>query len=176
MKSTIEITSAIKETAHKYIASLEEYSETDFESKQSEDIWSLGQMYDHIYTSGIYFFLANINRCLEKRKGAFDEKTNEIGLKILAANALPHQKFKRPGTGVTPEPESKGIDFYKKELPQMIEAICSKVQAIEKDDGVYRTAHPFFAYLNAKEWYQHFEIHMRHHLRQKAELEAYLTR
>ncbi|KPM47452.1 DinB family protein [Jiulongibacter sediminis] len=170
-----EISENLKNTSSIFVEALKHYSESDFEFKQAEEIWSLGQMYDHLYSSGIYFFLANINRCLEKRKGSTDAEPSDAGKYVMAQNAIPPNKYIRPGTGKTPDPESKGVEFYKKAFPELIQSLLEKEKEVENDEGKYRTEHPFFGFLNAKEWYQNTEIHMRHHLRQKAELEVYIT-
>lgn len=170
-----EISENLRKTSSIFIEAINHYSDKDFEHKQAEDIWSLGQMYDHLYSSGIYFFLANINRCLEKRKGSEEAEPNDAGKYVLAQNAIPPNKYIRPGTGKTPDPESKGIAFYQKVFPELIDSLLAKEPDLAKDEGLYRTEHPFFGFLNAKEWYQSTEIHLRHHLRQKAELDVYIT-
>jgi hypothetical protein len=46
------------------------------------------------------------------------------------------------------------------------------IGAVESDLGTYKTQHPALGMLNAKEWFHSLEMHSRHHLNQKAELEA----
>lgn len=172
--SPSEISKNLSNTFEIYLSSLPSYTHEAFDFKKEEDIWSLGQMYEHLYTSGIYFFLANINRCLEKRKGTLDAAPNKSGFFVLKNNEIPEGKYERPDTGRNPEPVSRGIQFYEKNLPQLLTEFLKKEDLVSNDSGEYRTEHPYFGFLNAREWYQSMEIHLRHHLRQKAELESYI--
>ncbi|WP_162628165.1 DinB family protein [Arcticibacterium luteifluviistationis] len=163
------------ESLKPYIDSLDSYSEEQFSFKQSPDIWSLAQMYEHIQASGFVFFLANINRCLEQRKGQLGGTPSEAGYVILKNNGFPlNQKFKRPDTDVNPIIVGNSLSYYKEGFSKLKEALLSTIPAIEKDAGEYRTNHFYFGMLNAKEWFLNTEFHFRHHLTQKAELESYL--
>ncbi len=174
MKHPKEVSEQLKETFKAFEESLHSYSEKEFEYKHSEEIWSLAQMYEHLYLSAIFFFMANINRCIEKRKGEYGKGPNDAGLFVMKQNAFPAKKFIRPGTGQTPEPSSKGLSFYQKNFAGILSQLLEKESLVSKDEGEYRTEHPVLGFLNAAEWYYNMEIHLRHHLRQKKELESYL--
>jgi hypothetical protein len=42
-------------------------------------------------------------------------------------------------------------------------------------DARGKSKHPGLGYFTAQEWFQYVEMHMRHHLRQKARLDTYLA-
>lgn len=163
------------ETFKPYLESLETYSEAEFSYKQSPDIWSLAQMYEHVQVSGFVFFLANINRCLEQRKGQIGGTPSESGYYVLKNNGFPlNQKFKRPDTKANPIIDGNSISYYKESMPKLQEALLATIETVERNDGEYRTSHFYFGMLNAKEWLLNTEFHLRHHLTQKTELESYL--
>ncbi len=67
--TTQELQQAYTDTIQGYLAALDRYTDDQFAAKPTDHEWSLGQMYEHLYVSTTYFFLANTKRCLEKRKG-----------------------------------------------------------------------------------------------------------
>jgi hypothetical protein len=46
------------------------------------------------------------------------------------------------------------------------------IEAASHDDGSYKTLQVAIGWLDAKEWFYLHEMHYRHHLRQKTELES----
>ncbi len=157
-----------------YINDLEKYTESEFLKKQNKEIWSIGQMYQHLYESGLKFFLANSKRCLEKRNGIEGEARNKLAQNIYSYNSFPPQKFQRPGATTENEPVANNIEFYKQALQEWKESSLKMINLLKNDAGIYKTNHPIFGYLNAIEWVWNMEIHARHHLRQKKELESFL--
>lgn len=149
------------------------YSNEQFNFKQDADIWSLGQMYEHLIMSGNYFFMKNIKYCFEQKNGEIGGEMNENGKKVFSYNSFPPIKVKVPGGG--PQPVAQAIEAYPPALDLLISQSNSLVEKIENDSGDYKTQHPVFSWHNAKEWLQSFEMHHRHHLRQKAELEGFLA-
>ncbi|WP_341227252.1 DinB family protein [uncultured Arcticibacterium sp.] len=163
------------ESFKSYIESLDSYSDEEFAFKYSPDIWSLAQMYEHLQVTGFVFFLANINRCLEHRKGQLGGTPSESGNFVLKNNGFPlKQKFKRPDAEINPVITGQSIAHYKEGFKKLQGALLATIEAVEQDAGEYRTNHFYFGMLNAKEWLLNTEFHLRHHLTQKEELESYL--
>lgn len=156
-----------------YKDALSGYSDEQFNFKQAEDIWSLGQLYEHLIGSGNFFFLKNIKYCLEQRNGEMGGEMNENGKKIFGFNSFPPIKIKVPGGG--PQPVAQSKDNYPPAFDLLVNQLKNQIESIEDDPGLYKTQHPVFSWHNAKEWLQSFEMHHRHHLRQKAELEGFLV-
>jgi DinB superfamily len=171
MKTQENILNDINEVLEIYKSSLEKYSDTVFEYKHNEDTWSLGQMYEHIFGSSQKFFLANTKRCLEQRNGQEGGEVNEKGKQLMAAGAFPNIKIKVPEAVKSEIIANTKVSYF-----DAIEAVKtsanSMVDALRSDAGTYRIAHPVFGFLNANEWFLNLEMHNRHHIKQKTELEA----
>lgn len=169
-----EIEKKLKSTFSPFIEGLKIYTEDEFFYKESEEIWSLAQMYEHITGTGFAYFLANINRCLEQRKGQIGGELTDAGSYVLYKNGFPpDKKFKRPDTETVPVIIPKTIAHYALELPKLLEELLAVIPKVEKDSGEYKTFHFYFGMLNANQWLLNTEFHFRHHLIQKAELETY---
>jgi hypothetical protein len=167
------ITEALINGLINYKEALSDYSATQFNYKESEEIWSIAQMYEHLVLSGNYFFMKNIKYCLEQKNGEIGGQMNENGQKIFSYNSFPPIKVKVPGNQPQPVPQPK--EAYAPAIDLLVAQLAQQMDSIENDAGQYKTQHPAFSWHNAKEWLQSFEMHHRHHLRQKAELEGYLA-
>lgn len=157
-----------------YIARLDMYNDDQFDFKQSEEIWSLAEMYDHVCKSSSHFFMANLVRCLEERKGQIGGEMNENGHKILRYNSFPPLKFKQPKATLAPKIETSTRLAYSEYLKELLENVQDMVSKMPAEPSNYRCYHPVFDWLNSHEWLQMLEIHTRHHLRQQNELEGYV--
>lgn len=160
-------------TLRGYQNSLSNYTNEQFNFKKADEIWSLGQMYEHLVISAQFFFLKNIKYCLEQRNGQLGGDKNANGENVFKYNSFPPIKVKVPGNA--PEPIAQAQEIYKEILEKIIQQLESQVDIVTNDSGEYKTMHPVFSWHNAQEWLQSFEMHHRHHLRQKAELEGYLV-
>jgi hypothetical protein len=167
-----EIHHKIHQILNIYIEGLGLYSDEQFLKKQDANTWSLGQMYEHISNSSTYFFLANTVRCLEKRKGQIGGDKNQAGDNIYYYGGFPPRKFQVPDGINGGEIVAKSRKEYKKLFAKIIEDSEKLIQSVELTEGNYKTFHPVFNWLNAYEWYFMLEMHLRHHLRQKRELEG----
>jgi DinB superfamily len=171
MKSQEEILIAINEVLDIYKNGLETYSNAAFEYKHDDETWSLGQMYEHIFSSSQKFFLANTKRCLEQRNGQEGGEPNEKGKLLMAAGAFPNIKIKVP-EAVKSVIIANAKDAYFDAIEIVRTSAQEMINALKSDTGTYRIEHPVFGFLNAKEWFLNMEMHNRHHLKQKTELEA----
>jgi hypothetical protein len=167
-----EVNQNLKIVIKSYLDSLETYSDEKFYAKKDEDTWSLGQMYEHLILSANAFFLANTTRCLEKRKGQIGGEKNKYGENAYQYGGFPPVKVKIPEGLPKVELIPKNQESYKVLLEKILLDSDKKVEEISHDTGDYKTLHPVLGWLNAYEWLYNMEMHFRHHLRQKAELEA----
>lgn len=168
-----EINSALHQTITPYVAALEVYTQEQFSHKEANDIWSLGEMYEHLVLSANFFFLANTLRCLEKRKGQEGGRMNAYGENAMKYNSLPPGKFKVPASEKTPPLVVQDMADCNTLLQKILTDADALQAPVAADAGTYKCLHPVFGFLNAIEWYQMLEMHHRHHHRQKAELEAF---
>ncbi len=169
-----ELKTAFTDAMQSYLDALDRYSDEQFDAKPDEAEWSLGQMYQHLYEANTFFFLANVKRCLEKRKGQADGEKTAAGLNVYQYNSFPPIKIKRPGASNSPEPIAQQREKYKMLFARTLEEGHAWADALAGDDGTYKTQHFAFGWLSATEWFQNLEMHARHHLRQRQEREDWL--
>jgi hypothetical protein len=162
----------IKSVFEIYRQSLDNYSDAQFEHKSDANIWSLAQMYEHVCMTGKKFFLANTKRCLEKRNGEEGGEMNAKGAYVFANGGFPDVKVKMPEAVAVIPIVGRGREIYKKEIEEILASAEVFANVLDADAGTYKIPHPVFGPLNANQWYQNLEMHTRHHLRQKAELET----
>ena len=170
----IEVYKNLETVVNQYISSLDEYSDEQFLFKKDDETWSLGQMYEHLNLTSNFFFLANCVRCLEQRKGQIGGEKNESGEKTFIKGSFPPIKIKIPEALRGPEPVAKNKEEYRQILEKILADAKNLVKTISEDKGIYKALHPPMGWLNAQEWFYLHEMHHRHHLRQKLELEALL--
>lgn len=154
-----------------YRNSLLEYAEKDFSFKASPETWSLAQMYEHVCVSARKFFLANTKRCLEQRNGQVGGEKNAAGENVFKYGGFPPMKFKVPEALNAEGLLGREKSAYLLEIEEILESARLMIKPLESDSGEYKTLHPVLGWLNAIEWFQNLEMHTRHHLRQKTELE-----
>lgn len=171
-KAPADVYPALQATLESYIAALDRYTDEQFAQKPAEDVWSLGQMYEHLYTGATFFFMANIRRCLERRKGQEGGELNEYGRNLYKYNGFPPIKIKIPEVLRGPEPVAKSREDYKSLFAGILTQARAFIEPVTEDDGTYKTLQPAFGYMTAREWYHLMEMHFRHHLRQQKELEV----
>lgn len=170
--SPTEVYPNLETIVNQYINSLDDYSDEHFFFKTNDETWSLGQMYEHLTVSSQFFFLANCVRCLEKRKGQEGGEKNEFGEKLFIKGSFPPVKLKIPDAIRGPEPVAKTREEYKSILKKILTDSQNLIEAVSNDDGSYKALQVAMGWLDAKEWYYLHEMHYRHHLRQKTELES----
>ena len=173
--TTQEIYESLTKTIDGYITSLDGYSEEQFAHKEAEDIWSLGQMYEHLILTASYFFLANTQRCLDQRKGQLGGEKNQYGDNLYKYNQFPPIKIKIPEVLRGPEPVAKAKSEYRALLEKNLSDAQNMIGSVQNDSGEYKCIQPAFGWLNAHEWYHLMEMHFRHHLRQQVELEGFVN-
>ncbi len=172
--TTDEMKDAFISTMQAYISALDRYTDEQFVAKPDALEWSLGQMYEHLYGANTYFFLANVKRCLEQRKGQEGGEMNANGLNIFKYNSFPPIKVKVPDAVRGPEPVARSREEYKVLFEETIQQGLALGEAAAGDPGTYKTQHPVFGWMNALEWFQGTETHARHHFRQQKEREEWL--
>ncbi|MCP9763764.1 DinB family protein [Lacihabitans soyangensis] len=171
--NTTEIYLKIEEVFADYSKSLEKYSPSQFDFKADEETWSLVQMYEHVCVTSKKFFLAKTKRCLERRNGQEGGEKNSAGENVFKYGGFPPKmKFKMPAAVAEIPIFGQSVDHYKKEIDEILSSAKLFIEAVESDLGTYKTQHPALGMLNAKEWFHSLEMHSRHHLNQKVELEA----
>jgi hypothetical protein len=157
-----------------YTLALKDYSTEQFYYKKQKQIWSLAQLYEHLHITSNFFFLKNIKYCIEQRNGQLGGLMTDIGLRVFAQGSFPPIKVKVPFAEYE-DPSANTISYYKLSFGKTTQQIQQQQAAIQASNPLYKTSHIVFGMLNACEWLQAYQMHHRHHLRQKTELETYLN-
>jgi hypothetical protein len=155
-----------------YRNALEDYTFEQLRYKFSADVWSIGQMYDHVIEVALEY-ISYIEACAEGT-GHQQEGKTEAGEESFRTGIFSLVKIKLPDVPeLTPrQPESKevlyaGLDLVTEKLMEWRD----KIDVIESNCKV---RHGRNGWLNAREWYEMVYMYSRHHLRQKAELDQKL--
>ncbi|MGN7356516.1 alpha/beta fold hydrolase [Paenibacillus sp. SAF-054] len=131
--------------------------------------WSLGQLYDHVIVVA-QEYIANADECLSASEEQPEGKT-EAGNLLFRLQSFPPVRIQLPDLpGNTP-----GNDHSKQSLAEGLLDMKDKLNALRnrvlETNPKYKVRHNGFGWLNAKEWLDLVEMHTRHHLRQRSELE-----
>ena len=160
-------------TIDQWIIALDEYSFKQLLFKNSNNQWSLGQLFVHLIES-TNFFLQNIKGCLISHEN-LNEELSLAAKNIFKNNQLPDIEIKGPeSNNFIPQPENPhfiktGLLNLKNEFSKI-----KKVMLLSNISG--KRKHPGLGYFNAEEWFQFAEIHLRHHFHQKNKLDSLLNK
>lgn len=152
-----------------FITDLQHYPDQKISEIPSDGSWSLGQMHQHLIEVSLEY-LENAEACksaaadpdLEKSKG---------GKALFERGGFPPIKIKLPDLpGNTPS-----NNRTRQELLQGLLEVDKRMERQEKSaaetNPSCKQRHGGFGWLNAEEWYVLVDMHLRHHLRQKKEIE-----
>ncbi len=151
------------------------YTESQLKEKTSPEGWTLGQVYNHLINSALFFHLKQVELCCAGNENQHARKNFKGFLSFHFLNGFPPIKIKVPPSETyTPmQPESK------QEIQEKMNLVKEKMAAtlvLFETNKKGKTAHPAFAFLNAEAWYKIIEMHWRHHLRQKESMDGLLTK
>jgi hypothetical protein len=173
MKSTKEVLTSFELTVERYLAELTKLNMDKLHRKQSEEDWSIGQMYVHLIQSA-FMHLHNVEQCLAGSESTLNpekEKT-EQGKIIFNREQFPAVRIKVPASPIyTPQPPES--------MKHLVEGLHSVVERMRNTESVLLQApvsnkilHPAFGALNAQEWFMLIEMHYRHHFLQLDRLKS----
>lgn len=154
-------------------ADLDGYTERQLHYKEAEDIWSLGQMYDHIIVVAEEY-ADEIERCLTSHAEQPLGKT-EFGERLFQTGGFPPIKIRLPDAMNQPPNNTDSRDMLKQRIDDLSVRLKRLEPLVFSANQDVKSLHGGFGWLNAQEWYALIEMHTRHHLRQQTELERYLT-
>ncbi len=172
MKS-LPIYKRFEATVHHYEMDLDKYSISDFTRKPSPEIWSSGQVYEHIISNTINFHVKQIEMCLSDNEN-FCKRKSTIGYIALFINRIPNVKISIPPEE-NKEPCQPTEKFsIKKRLVELCDIFYQLALKIDNSKTNGKRFHPGFGYLSAVEWYAFVEMHMRYHWKDKNAIDKYL--
>lgn len=155
-----------------YKSDLQNYSLEQLRYKSAEDVWSIGQMYDHIILVA-HEYLDNVETCTREKEEQKLGKT-EFGEQLYKMGGFPKIKIKLPDELNTPPSNSDSQESLMWRLDQVKQRLKLWEQQVDSINSNFKVKHGGFGWLNAREWYDLVFMHFHHHLRQKRELEQKL--
>jgi hypothetical protein len=154
-----------------YIHELSTYTFPQLLLKPSPTSWSIGQVYMHLIENTDWFF-DQIRTCISCNDNA-DKEASKTGKEMLRKNEFPDLQLQGPPDNeFTPQPKSKKTILM--ELTRQKGEIAIIGEQIQTTRFKGKTKHPGLKYFNASEWFQFAEMHLRHHLRQKQRIDAFM--
>jgi hypothetical protein len=161
-------------TAQIWFDGLDTYDDEQFSRKPDEESWSIGQVYSHLLRSANHFQLGMIDQCVSGTAEQTEEGMNEPGQAVFEQGGFPNRPIKVPASpGYTP-PQPESIDEVRAGLASLDIRMRQTMPLIAGANPALKSRHPFFGMMNAAQWYELVGMHFRHHLNQKARLDAWL--
>ncbi|SHH53026.1 DinB superfamily protein [Chryseobacterium oranimense] len=154
-------------TLNVFIEGLENYDENGFRRQDNPNSWSLAQLYAHIIIDTNWYF-DQLESCFGNVLN-LDKSMEDKAKKMLLQNSFPDIKIK--GNSYIPVNDSIFINATKKDLILLLERSRVLWKRINNENISGKAEHPGFSYLSPMEWYQFAEMHIRHHIQQKKEIE-----
>jgi hypothetical protein len=155
-----------------WTSELIKYNFTDLVAKPSPTSWSLGQVYVHLIDNTCYY-LEQVKICLSNNDNS-DGEASINAKRMFHDNEFPNQFIEGPPENeLTPQPESK--EQLMRGLSEIKNEVCNIEILFSKGSFRGKTKHPGLNFFGAAEWLQFGEMHLRHHLRQKKRIDAFLN-
>lgn len=156
-----------------YESELPKYSESDFAKKQTEEAWSIGQMYQHLVKGTMVFHAKFAEKALSTDENSGEGKTMPGKISYLIGG-FPPIRIKVPASTEYTPPQPKSRTAVEEDLENLKVQLKDLAEKIDTSNSKGKTKHPGFGYLTALEWFQMIEMHFKHHLRQKKRLDKFL--
>jgi len=160
------------ETIDVWIGELSHYDYHQLCLRPNADSWSLGQVYVHLINDTKYYF-QQIEECVGSNQNEFQEMT-DFTKDWFENNSFPNTKMVgSPDNEMPPNPYSKEQVFN--DLNKLKFALNEIGIKILRTTNKGKTKHPAFQYFNSAEWFRYAEMHFRHHLKQKEQIDNFLN-
>ncbi|MFJ7828296.1 DinB family protein [Psychrobacillus sp. NPDC096623] len=148
------------------------YSLEQLRYNSDEGVWSIGQMYDHLIVVA-HEYLDNLEICAALNEEHPFGKT-QFGEQLYKNGGFPPIKIRLPDELNSPPNNSDSKGFLISRMELLIHRMSHMKSKVDYINPNNKVEHGGFGWLNGKEWYELVEMHFRHHLLQKKELDSYL--
>jgi hypothetical protein len=154
-----------------WIEALVNYDYSQLTARPSPGSWSIGQVYMHLLDDTSYY-LAQIQVCVTNND-CESEQATPAGKTMLFNNDFPDELLEgSPANAHMPQPES--VAQLLKDLLNLKAEMDNTAVLVSQSSFHGKAKHPGLGYFSAHEWLQFAEMHLRHHLRQKKRIDAFL--
>jgi hypothetical protein len=160
-------------TIDSWISSLDDYPSEMFTRKPIAGSWSIGQVYMHLAIDTSWH-VGQMEIALWRDDFA-NEEMHPNAKAMFQHNQFPDIRIEGDATDENvPQPESKEEVLQKlTDIRKRVNNLCASPE-LATSKG--KTRHPGLLYFSALDWLRFTEMHMRHHLRQKARLDVHLQK
>ncbi|MGV2962409.1 DinB family protein [Paenibacillus sp. AGC30] len=168
MRSTTEVLTSFETAVERYLVELNKLDMGSLYKKQSEEEWSIGQMYVHLIQSALFLHLHNIEQCLSSGDSTLNsgEEKTELGRQVFELGQFPPVPIKVPASPqYTPQPP-ESMESLIDGLRMVVERMRSTAAVLHQASVNNKIRHPRLGALNAQEWFLLIEMHYRHHFLQ----------
>lgn len=168
MRSTTEVLKSFETAVERYLAELNKLDMGSLLKKQSDEEWSIGQMYVHLIQSALFLHLHNIEKCLSSEDSTLnlEEEKTELGRQVFELGQFPPVPVKVPASPqYTPQPP-ESMESLIDGLSMVVERMRSTASVLHQASVNNKIRHPRLGALNAQEWFLLIEMHYRHHFLQ----------
>ncbi|MEH6937770.1 DinB family protein [Bacillus sp. JJ664] len=148
---------------------LQNYSLEQLRYKSADGVWSICQMYDHLILVALEY-LENVEACAVSKEEQKLGKS-EFGGNLFKNGGFPPIKIRLPDELNAPPNNSDCNEVLLTRLEQVEKKMQYWQSTVDQINPNYKVKHGGFGWLNAREWFDLVDMHFRHHLRQKSELE-----
>lgn len=153
-------------------ADLDGYTERQLRYQAAADVWSIGQMYDHIIVVAEEY-ADEIDRCLASTEEQPLGKT-EFGERLFRMGGFPPVKIRLPDEMNQPPNNADKRETLEGRIDELSARLNRLEPLARAANPDVKARHGGFGWLNAQEWYDLIEMNTRYHLRQQVDLERYL--
>lgn len=154
-----------------WIQALQDYSLSQLCQKPDVESWSMGQVYRHLIDD-TRFYMDQIRICLSNDDHK-DESASPAAKKMFGDHTFPDLRLKGPDTNPGPaQPENR--EALLQDMVRLKNEMKQLEELIPQSPFQGKTQHPGFHYFSAYEWLKFAEMHLRHHLKQKARIDQFL--
>ncbi|MBT30720.1 MAG: hypothetical protein CMO01_13755 [Thalassobius sp.] len=160
------------QTIDYWIDELDKFTIEQLLLKPDSNSWSLGQVYEHLIEDSNWYN-SQIKFSLESDTFA-DKEISAKAKELLKRGAFENIKIKGDAENAAKVKQPISVSQLKSDMEKLKKETNNLWLEMQNDSVIGKSEHPGFGYFNCYEWLAFSEIHMRHHMRQKENLERFL--
>ncbi|MFT3823310.1 MAG: DinB family protein [Chitinophagaceae bacterium] len=158
-------------TIRQWIGFLDDYSLEQLSIQPQPASWSLGQVYIHLLNeTGYYIEQMKVATATNANS---EKQMHRDGLAMFQNNSFPDMQLEGPATNTyIPQPDDKEV--LRQQLLSLQNEVNNIFAVTTTTISTGKTEHPGLGFFTSLQWLQFAEMHMRHHLRQKNNIDKQL--